>query len=243
MQLVRAFVAALVVLASPALASAEPQFPRLTGRVVDEADLLSPETRARLDEKLAAFERQSGHQVVVATVPSLQGYAIEEYGYQLGRAWGIGRAEKNDGVLLLVSSGDRKVRIEVGYGLEGELTDALSSNIIQGVILPRFRAGRFDAGIEEGADAIVAVLGGTYQPKPVARPSSGGDGFTSSILPLLFLLFFLFLITRGGRRRGGVLLFPGGFGGGGGYGGGGSGGGGFGGGGGSFGGGGSSGGW
>jgi uncharacterized protein len=97
--------------------AAQPQFPELTGRVVDNADILTPEAEAALTAKLAALETQTQRQLVVATVPDLQGYDISDYGYQLGRAWGLGDAERNDGALLLVAPNDRKVRIEVGYGL------------------------------------------------------------------------------------------------------------------------------
>ncbi|MDZ4370640.1 MAG: TPM domain-containing protein, partial [Phenylobacterium sp.] len=130
----------------PGLGFAAPTFPPLTGRVVDNANLLAPATEARLTAELAALETQTGHQVVVATVPDLQGYEIEEYGYQLLRAWGVGRAKEDDGVILLVAPTERKVRIEVGYGLEPVLTDALSSVIIRREILPAFKDGDFEKG-------------------------------------------------------------------------------------------------
>lgn len=133
-------------------------FPPLTGRVVDNAKLLSPEQTAALDAKLAALEQQSGHQMVVATIPDLQGYPIEDYGYKLGRAWGIGSKKGNDGLLLIVAPNDRKVRIEAGYGLEGTVTDALSSVIIQRSILPAFREGDMAGGIVAGADALIQLL-------------------------------------------------------------------------------------
>ncbi len=104
--------------------------------------------------KLAALESSTGRQVVVATLPSLQGYEIEEYGYQLGRAWGIGQQGENNGALLIVAPKERKVRIEAGYGLEPVLTDALSALIIQNEILPAFREGQFERGIVAGVDAI-----------------------------------------------------------------------------------------
>ncbi|KPQ30828.1 MAG: Beta-propeller domains of methanol dehydrogenase type [Porphyrobacter sp. HL-46] len=145
--------AAGALLASPL--AAQPEFPELTGRVVDNADILSPEAEAALTAKLEALETQSQRQLVVATIPDLQGYDISDYGYQLGRFWGLGDAERNDGALLLVAPNDRKVRIEVGYGLEGYLTDALSALIIQNQILPRFRDGDFPGGIAAGTDAII----------------------------------------------------------------------------------------
>jgi len=117
---------------------AAPAFPELTGRVVDNASMLSPQAEQHLNKLLAAHENASTNQLVVVTLPDLQGYTIEQYGYQLGRHWGIGQGGENNGVLLIVAKAERKVRIEVGYGLEGELTDAISSNIIHTVITREF---------------------------------------------------------------------------------------------------------
>lgn len=156
----------LLCLALPALAA--PSFPTLTGRVVDAAGLLPADTRARLEDRLAAHERETGNQVVVVTLDSLQGYAIEDFGYQLGRHWGIGQAEHDNGVLVIVAPNERKTRIEVGYGLEGALTDALSSQIVQNEMLPRFRAQDYAGGIEAGVDAVLAAIKGEYE-APVQR--------------------------------------------------------------------------
>jgi len=225
---------------------AEPKFPPLTGRVVDQANLLSVAEQQQLTAQLEAFERTSGIQIVVATLPDLQGYEIEEFGYQLGRQWGIGEKDKNTGVLLLVAQTERKVRIEVGYGLEGALTDALSSNIINAVIVPPFKRGQFDVGIQQGVSAIMQALKGEYEPRATRSQSSGPRGGAMFWLLLMFIAM-IFLRGFGGPgggiggafgRRGGMFL-PGGFGGGG-FGGGG---GGFSGGGGGFGGGGASGNW
>jgi uncharacterized protein len=173
-------------------------------------------------------------------VPELQGYPIEEYGYQLGRHWGIGQKGEDNGVLLIVAQAERRVRIEVGYGLEGALTDALSANIIHSEILPRFRGGQFAEGIVAGVVAIQQALQGEYKPRPAPQQEKPH--------PLLMLMMFFIVVLAfftggmgggGGRRRGGALIL----GGMGGLGGGGFGGGGFGGGGGGFGGGGASGGW
>jgi uncharacterized protein len=154
---VRALFALLLALLLAAPAAAV-DFPPLTGRVVDQANLLSPEQEAALTRKLEALEQATSRQLVVVTVPDIGDSTIEDYGYQLGRHWGIGQSEANNGVLLIVAVQQRKVRIEVGYGLEGILTDALSSQIIRDDILPRFRAGDFPGGIEAGADAIIAQL-------------------------------------------------------------------------------------
>lgn len=133
-------------------------FPPLTGRVVDAANILDPVSRAELEARLVAQEEKASDQVVVATVPSLEGGAVEDYANELFRAWGIGQAGKNNGVLLLVAPNERKVRIEVGYGLEGILTDAVASTIIRNAIVPAFKAGDMPDGILKGTDAIIEIL-------------------------------------------------------------------------------------
>ncbi len=138
--------------------AAAPTFPSLTGRVIDGANILSPQTEGALTTRLEALENQTSRQLVIVTVASLQGYEIEDYGYQLGRAWGIGEKGRNTGVLLLVAPNERRVRVEVGYGLEGVLTDALSNVVLQQRVLPRFRAGDFEGGVVGGADALIEQL-------------------------------------------------------------------------------------
>jgi uncharacterized protein len=220
-------------------AKAELVFPPLSGRVVDEAGLLDPATENTLTDMLEKHEAETSNQVVVVTLKSLQGDTIEDYGYQLGRHWGIGQKNKDNGVLLIVAPNERKVRIEVGYGLEGVLTDAYSSAIIHQFILPQFKQGNYQQGIVVGTQKILAVLQGTFKPeKPKARKKKKRS--LAGILYVMFLIIFLLGMFGGrGRRRG---TYYGGFGGGG-FGGGSGGGGGFSGGGGSFGGGGASGGW
>ena len=220
---------------------AAPAFPPLSGRVVDEAALMSRKQAHQLTQQLAAFENRSGIQLVVVSIDSLDGETIEEYGYQLGRHWGIGQKGKNNGVLLLIAQDERKVRIEVGYGLEGALPDAIAANIIQTRILPAFKRGDMVAGVVAGSQSIMKALAGEYQ--PVEQPKSDSDGG-----PWLFILVVIAMIVLhnlrgggggpGGRRR--AAYMAGGFGAGS-FGG--RGGGGFSGGGGSFGGGGASGGW
>lgn len=237
------------------LALAAPTFPPLTGRVVDNAQLLSPQAEAQITGKLEALEQQTGRQLVVATIPDLQGYPIEDYGYQLGRTWGIGDKDRDDGVLLLVAPKERSVRIEVGYGLEPVLTDALSSLIIQQRILPAFKQGNLEQGIVDGTDAIVQQLSlPDEEAKALASAPAERSGGGSVGIPHIFVVLIAIWLIGGvlgafspRRRRSGLwwllplLLSNGGHRGGGGWGGGG--GGGFGGGGGSFGGGGSSGSW
>ena len=203
--LVLALVAVLFAL--PALA--DPTFPPLTGRVVDQAQVLSPDAERELTDKLENLETATGRQLVVATVPSLQGYPIEDYGYRLGRTWGIGQKDKDDGVILLVAPNERKVRIEVGYGLEPVLTDALSSVIIQSVILPKFRDGDLPGGIVAGTDALVEQLGlPADQAKARVAEASQPERHKAQASPIAAIFVILFLIVvfsslfRGGRRGG-----------------------------------------
>ena len=235
---------ALIVLLLSTSLWAAPEFPALSGRVVDEAGLLTPAQTQSLTQALATAEQNTSNQLVVVTLPDLQGYDIADYGYQLGREWGIGSKENDNGVLLIVAPNDRKVRIEVGYGLEGVLTDALSSVIVQQEILPAFRQGQFYGGIQAGVTSIQAAIKGEYQgeQQPRQKVSSG-----KALLILCVMIVLTFLLSFGGGggrdgRRGGLMFLPMGMGAGG-FGGGGFGGGGFGGGGGGFGGGGASGGW
>ena len=199
----------LLLFASAALAQ---NFPKLSGRVVDAANLLSPQQETALDTRLAALEQASSRQLVVATIPSLEGYEIEDYGYRLGRAWGIGQSEANNGTILIVAPNEKKVRIEVGYGLEPILTDGYSSLIIQNAILPRFKQGDMAGGIIAGTDEIIKQLQAPpeqaeqrAQAANAKQPqrSSGGQ----SIFPLFFwgviILFVLLpMLGRGSRARG-----------------------------------------
>ncbi|MFL6797348.1 MAG: TPM domain-containing protein [Xanthobacteraceae bacterium] len=182
-------------------------FPQLSGRVVDDAGVLDGATKANLDRKLADFEAKSTGQLVVVSVRSLQGTSIEDYGYQLGRHWGIGQKDKNSGALLIVAPNERKVRIEVGYGLEGTLTDAVSKLIIESSILPRFRAGDFAGGITRGVDDIIQVLSGDaeeWKQRATKRPETQSGNW--DILLLIFFGLMLLIILRnagGGGQRGG----------------------------------------
>jgi uncharacterized protein len=199
---------------------AELNFPKLTGRVMDQAGLMSVQVSQRLENQLQAHEAATKNQIVIVTLNSLQGVTIEEYGYQLGRAWGIGQKGENNGVLLIVVPKDRKVRIEVGYGLEGKLTDAISSNIIQSKILPNFREKKFETGIIEGALGIVDALGGQYQFSEVSdKDKKEVPWWVVFFLPLIFLRRFglggFYGHHGGGHRGGGFKGGGGGFGGGG----------------------------
>jgi uncharacterized protein len=248
MRVLAAFIACFLLIA-PAWAA--PKFPALTGRVVDDAHILSDATRASLTEKLAALEASNSRQLVVVTVPSLGGYEISDYGYQLGRAWGIGQKKMNNGVLFIIAPTEHKTRIEVGYGLEPILTDAFSSVIIQTQVLPKFRSGDFNGGVTAGTDALIQQLSletsEAEKRAAAAAQERGGDvqmdGPSIAALVIFLIIGFIFFRYFGGWWILPLLLSGGGGGGRGGFGGGGGGGGWGGGGGGSFGGGGSSGSW
>lgn len=222
------------------------EFPSLTGRVVDNASMLPVSSERSIEKILKAHEEATSNQVVVVTIDSLKGYSIEEYGYQLGRHWGIGQKDKNNGVLLIVAKNDRKVRIEVGYGLEGNLTDAIAGHIIRTKITPDFKRGRFTLGIRKGVESILLAIDGAYKAENKKSVRSKYETFfTLVFLGIVMVIFISGFFGGGGNgtRRGyygGYTTggFAGGFGSGG-FGGGG----GFSGGGGGFGGGGASGGW
>jgi uncharacterized protein len=212
---------ALLVLLLSIIPAAALVFPTLSGRVVDEAGILDQATRMALTDKLAALESKSTDQLIVVTLRSLQGTSIEDFGVQLGRHWQAGQKGKNNGVLLIVAPNERKVRIEVGYGLEGTLTDAVSRLIIENAILPRFRAGDFAGGINRGVDDIISVLTGDAEEwkqraakRPDPTPGTGG-----TLLFLLILAVFLmvyFTMARSAppgayRRRGPSSAWTGGW--------------------------------
>ncbi len=215
-----ALLAALVLLLSaPAHAQT---FPKLTGRVVDQAGLLTPAQVVDLTSKSEALDARTGRQFVVATVKSLEGRTIEDYGYRLGREWAIGNEQKDDGVILLVAPNEKKVRIETGYGARVFLTDAVSSVIIRESILPRFKAGDMGGGITAGADRIISMM--ELPPAEAAKRAQDiGAQETKrqkagvSPTPVIFMVIVFFVIIgsiaraaggrryRGsGRRRGGL---------------------------------------
>ncbi|WP_296595192.1 TPM domain-containing protein [Phenylobacterium sp.] len=206
----RLWLALALALVLPALALAAPKFPPLTGRVVDDANLLSPAAEARLTSELATLEQQTGHQLVVVTLPDLQGYEIEDYGYQLLRTWGIGRKGQDDGIILIVAPNQRKVRIEVGYGLEPVMTDALSSLIIQRAILPAFKAGDMEKGVVDGTEAIARQIGlppdqqqaAIRDAEAQAQPAvaADGQGDSGSGIPIFIVVIVVFWILSGLMR-------------------------------------------
>ncbi len=236
----------------------KPNPPRL---VVDAAHLLSPEQLQILEAHLVALDDSTSNQISIVTIPTLNDYAIEDYSLKLFREWGIGGSKNNNGVLILVSKGENKIRIEVGYGLEGAIPDITAKSIIENDMAPNFREGNYYRGFAEAIENLGKAAAGEYKDPRQRNDGEEGGGSIFSIL-LIIVLLILFLGRGGGKggkrggmygRRGASSLWPllflgggsrgGGFGGGG-FGGGGFGGGGFGGfGGGSSGGGGASGGW
>ncbi len=171
-------------------------FPALTGRIVDRANIIDPATRAAVEQKLADLETKSGIQLVVATVPSLEGQAIEPYANQLFRTWQLGEKSKNNGVLLLIAPNEHRARIEVGYGLEATLTDALSNIIITNAIAPRFKAGDFSGGITRGIDDIITVLttdASEWQQRPSLRLDSKPTTDPTTLIWIVILLVIVAL--------------------------------------------------
>ncbi len=251
--------AALAASALVATASAAPNYPKLTGRVTDQAGLLSASDKADIESELAAIEQTSTDQIAIVTVNSLDGYSIEDYGIGLARQWGIGQKGKDNGILLIVAPNDHKVRIEVGRRLEPFMTDTMSALIIHNAILPKFRRGDYAGGIKDGVRDIKTVLLG--DPEEVKRRAAGGRTPHDDPTAMMHLLVFFLIVALimwinyrnaramgpgmpgNPRRRGGIIFIPGGSGSWGGGWSGGGGGGGWSGGGGDFGGGGASGSW
>lgn len=216
MRLLRTLLALLLLL--PMAAQAQPNFPKRDREpVVDAANLLNDTQKAEITKLAEDINKATTRQFVVATIPDLQGYPIEDYGYQLGRAWGIGQKDANNGILLIVAPKERKVRIEVGYGLEPIMTDAMSSSIIQETILPRFKAGDMPGGIVAGAQAIgeqmkLPLEAAEAKAKAQAdkantthRQNRRGGGFPFALLfwgiILVFVILPMFGFNRFGKRQ------------------------------------------
>lgn len=202
----------LSLLASPAAAQ---NFPKLTGRVVDQADIIPAAEEANLNIQLEQLEKTTGHQLVVATVTDLEGNDIADYGYKLGREWKIGDAEKDDGVVFLIAPNERRMNISVGYGLEPILTDALSGRIIRDVVTPKFKANDYPGGIQDGVNAIAQQI--QLPPEEAAARAAAADsaerdraddGDWGGLFFIGFIVFFFFILPmltslgrRGKKRR------------------------------------------
>ncbi len=231
---------ALVIFQGTGLALSVPEHP--AGRVTDMAGLLTPNQVADLNRLLADFESKTSTQIAVLIIKSLEGENIEDYSIRVAEKWKLGQAKKDNGVLLLIAVKDRKIRIEVGYGLEGALPDGLAGSIIRNEIAPWFKKGKYYEGIKAGLLAIMKATGGEYRAATAGRKRRRSSSPLTSLVVFFIALMVIGNLFRRRRRRGSFpIIFWGGFGGGG-FGGG-FGGGGFSGGGGSFGGGGASGGW
>jgi len=204
----RALATALILFVAftvPALA--EPPIPALTGRVVDQAGILDRGTIDAITSQLAGYESSTGNQVVVVTLSDLKGYPIEDWGLALGRGWGVGQKGKNNGVLLIVAPKDRELRIEVGYGLEGDLPDATANTIIDSEIVPAFKRGDMAGGVRAGVNAILAAFGGNYTPTRLASSSSGNEfpAAAFSVFAFIFIVIVMINVRRDfgpGVRRG-----------------------------------------
>lgn len=174
-------------------------FPKLDSRVIDEAKILSPNVKKDIDLILKDEEEKSSNQIVVVILNSLHGYTIEEYSYQLGRYWQIGQKDKNNGVLLVISMDERKIRIEVGYGLEGALTDKIAHEIINYTIKPNFKANQYELGILKAINEIIASIKGEY----IAKPKSNEfNDVINAFIPLgFFALIFLSMFINSISRK------------------------------------------
>ena len=200
-------VAILAVLILVPAASAQEGLPRNDGWVTDLAGMLTPEQERSLEALMESYKAGSGHEIALLTVPDLGGRSIERYALDVARAWGIGKKDTNEGALLLVAKNERKVRIEVGRGLEGRITDSISGRIIRNVIAPEFKQGRFYEGLRGGVEAMHAAAGGDYAKIPDDRRRRRGSA-VAGLLPLIFFFIFLSLAARNSRRggRGGGIL-------------------------------------
>ena len=187
-------------MAAALLCGAAPQrqpVPPNDGWVTDLAGLLDPEQERQLEVVMQSYQSGSGHDIALLTVPDLQGEPIDDFALRVGREWKLGSKDKSEGALLLVSKGDRQMRIEVGRGLEGTLTDAASARIIRDVITPRFQAGDFAEGLRRGVEAMHKAAGGDYGALPERRAPS------NVVWPvILFVVFVMLVIVALTRRRG-----------------------------------------
>jgi uncharacterized protein len=175
--------------------------PPLKGRVNDYAGLIPADEAKALEDRLARFEQETGHQIAVLTIPSLKGDSLEDFSIRVADAWKIGQKGFDNGAILLIARDDRKLRIEVGYGLEGVMPDAIASRIIRDVITPRFRSGDFAGGIEAGVDSMLKVTRGEELPER-SRPGAGSTASpASSFLTILMITAMLALFIGMTRRR------------------------------------------
>ncbi len=186
------------------------EVPPLKGRVNDLAGLIDPATQRQLEAALAQLEQSDSTQLAVLTIDSLQGDSLEDFSIRVVEQWQIGQKNVDNGVLLLISKNDRKIRIEVGYGLEGKLTDLVAGRIIRNVMVPQFKMGRFDQGIIAGVNAIAGVVRGEYKAPATPGRRSGRRDASPGFMGLIALALFINMLGRANRflgaAAGGVLV-------------------------------------
>jgi len=184
----------LAILILPASWAYALEVPELKGRVNDYGDMISPEAESLIEERLKSFEESDSTQVVILTVNSLEGDALEDFTIRVAEKWKIGQTKKDNGVILFASKSDRRMRIEVGRGLEGVLTDLLSGRILDNVIRPKFKAGDFDGGFLDGTGSIIQACRGEFKnDSPPA--SSSGNGSSTGNIPIIFFVFLYLAVT------------------------------------------------
>lgn len=188
-----------------AVGHAQEAIPPNDGWVTDLADFLTPSQERSLEALMESYKVGSTHEIALLTVPDLKGRSLERFALEVARGWGLGTVERSNGALLLVSRGDRKIRIEVGRGLEGTITDSISGRIIRDVIAPEFKRGRFYEGLRGGIEAMHAAAGGEYGkiPRRRGKPSAGTE--LTALLPLIFFFLLFANLSRRSGRRGGCL--------------------------------------
>jgi uncharacterized protein len=207
----RFFLVAVVFFLLAAASTLALEVPQLKGRVNDYARILTTATERQLEGTLRSFEETDSTQIAVLTIDSLEGMAIEDFSIRVAEQWKIGRKGSDNGAILVISRKDRKLRIEVGYGLEGKLTDLVAGRIIRDTIAPAFKAGHFDQGVVAGVEAMMATVRGEYAASPGSQGAPGGKGFSGSLA--IPLIAFLFIVGKLGSLRrilgiiaGGILL-------------------------------------
>jgi len=210
--LLLAFSFLCVVLAN--FTNAEVAVPALTAHVVDQTSTLSPAEISQLEQKLRSFEERKGSQVAVLIVATTEPEAIEQYSIRVAEAWKLGRKKVDDGAILLIAKNDRQLRIEVGYGLEGVLTDATSKRIIEEVITPHFKQGDFYGGINAGVEKITNVIDGELLPPPAPKNTSVSEKGTQSLPVLVLVAIAIGAVLRaifgrflGALATGGIVAF------------------------------------
>jgi uncharacterized protein len=186
--------ALIALLLSASLSVAEVAVPPLQSRVTDLAGTLSAGEVVQLEQKLAAFEAKKGSQIAVLIVLTTQPETIEQYSIRVVDAWKLGRKRIDDGVLLIIAKQDRAVRIEVGYGLEGVLPDAIAKRIVDEIIVPKFKQGDFAGGINAGVERMMAVIAGEPLPPPQIRPGTGGSARAGAVLDNIIPIFIGFIV-------------------------------------------------